>query len=394
MNERRPLRLLHLLPWIGGGGVERRRLELARRLPRDRFEMHVACFGQLAWHREFRDAGVTVHELGGGSPHAPDVILRLLEHVRAIRPDVVHGAVFEGVQMAVLAGRALGVEHVIVEETGDAMHRHWRGHQLMRACCALADAVVGVSYAVRENLIASGVDPDRIRVIENGVGTPIAPPEPRSELRAAWGLSEDDFVVVSAGRLRNDHKRFTDLVEATALLAPKIPSLKCVIVGDGSDRMMIQEHAAKHGVADRVILPGFVSDMGRALVIADVFAMVSERESFGLALVEAMLFGLPCVATRVGGMVAILDDGKAGIAVEPYQPPQIGDAIERLWSSAALRAELAQRGCAHANERFGAGRYAEQVASLYDELRAGRSEAKAPKPRPSSGYAPERASPR
>jgi len=369
MNER--TRILHCLAYVATGGVERRRLILGRELDARRYEQRlVARSASGPISDELRGAGVPVDLVGGTGFFDARAFARGIQIAREFRPHVVHGAVFEGVGLAVAIGRAVGAT-VVVEETSHAVNRSWTGHALFRALALSAHACVAISPAVAEYLEqVTRVPRSRITVIENGALEPkIDPGVTRESARRSFGIPEDDFVVGTVCRLVDDaHKRVSDLIRAVALLAPNHPRLRLLVVGDGLQRPMYEGLARSLGVAENVIFAGHREDVGNCYVAMDVFALASRREGFGLVAPEAMFCGLPVVATRVGGLVDIVRDGETGILIPPDEPAAIARAITRLAQDSELARRMGQAGLERARERFGSARYARDVDLFYQRL--------------------------
>jgi L-malate glycosyltransferase len=366
-------RVLHVIPWVTSGGVERRRLELARALDPTHFEQRVICLeARETLRADFERAGVPVISIGGsGSVLDYRSIWRVTQEARAFAPDVIHGAVFEGVTLASLAGRLARVPRVVIEEISDGENRSKRAQALFRLYALLSDECIAVSHYAKQQLVDTGIPERRIRVIVNGVSAPNLPSEAgRAELRAEWNIGEGDLVVCTIGRLHNEHKRLTDLIEAVALAQRSDARLKLLIVGGGNERPALEQHAERQGIAERVTFTGYQTDVGLALSVADVFALASARESFGLVAVEAMLAGLPVVATSVGGLREIVADGETGYLVPPFAPDRFAQALLELCASAELRRRMGDAGRVRGEARFSAQRYVEQVADLYRSLAA------------------------
>jgi glycosyltransferase involved in cell wall biosynthesis len=313
---------------------------------------------------------VPVDLLGGTRFFDARAFTRGIQVARAFRPHIVHGAVFEGVGLAVVLGRAVGAT-VVVEETSHAVNRSWAGHALFRALAASAHACVAISPAVKGYLEqVTHVPSSRITVIENGTVEPrIGAGVTRESARQALGLGADDFVVGTVCRLVDDsNKRVSDLIRAVALLANTVPRLRLLVVGDGLQRPMLEELAASLAVRERIVFAGHREDVGNCYVAMDVFALVSRNEGFGLVAPEAMFCGLPVLATRVGGLVDIVLDGVTGVLVPPCEPAAIAQALARFSHDSELCRRLGQAGMERAHARFSAARYAGDVDRFYQRL--------------------------
>jgi glycosyltransferase involved in cell wall biosynthesis len=152
----------------------------------------------------------------------------------------------------------------------------------------------------------------------------------------------------------NEKKAIDVLIQAVARLAPEDPSLKLVLVGDGPLRKSLEELAGALGVRERI---EFLGAQGRAEVVellhgCEVFVLPSRSEPFGIALVEALACRKPVVATRVGGIPEIIEDGRNGLLVEPDNSGALAEALMRVLKDGDLRKVLASNGYRTVQERF------------------------------------------
>jgi glycosyltransferase involved in cell wall biosynthesis len=311
-----------------------------------------------------------VSVVGQGRLFDPGALLRSVRMARDFRPHIVHGAVFEGLSLAVVAGRGCGAK-VVIEETSLATNRSRKGHALFRALVAASDACVAISPAVRDYLSdVTGVPRGKITLITNGVAPPALPtPAAAAELRAQLGIGADTFVVGTVARLQDDqHKRVSDLVRALALMSKQASVCHLLVVGDGGERPKLEALAESLGVRQQVSFCGHRDDVGNFYAIMDAFALVSGREGFGLVIAEAMFCGLPVVGSNIGGIRDIVVHGETGMLVPVFDPAAIAAALVDLQADAHRRQALGQAGRLRAESHFGAERYAADVDAFYSRL--------------------------
>ncbi len=365
----RRTRVLHSLFRVGSGGVEQTRLTLARHLDSDRYEQRVICMEQFgALPGLLHEVGCAVERVGRSNSIFDASNYRdALQVIRHWQPDIVHGAVYEGVAVAAIAGRLGRVPVVLGEETSDPVDRSVAGHALYRTLCGLTDAMVAVSPAVERYLTRTIRVPSRkVSLVDNGVSKPAAETAGRVEaIRTEFRIGPDSFVVGTVGRLEDSHKRVSDLIRAMPALREVCSDPRLLVVGDGSDAPMLHDLARSLGVADCVHFCGYQPETADYYRVMDVFALASAHEAFGLVLVEAMLLGLPVVATKVGGIPTVVDDGVTGLLVPALSPDALGDALLTLQRDFGLRQAMGGRGMERANARFGARRYADAIDALY-----------------------------
>jgi len=220
---------------------------------------------------------------------------------------------------------------------------------------------------VRDALVRSGVDPGRIRVVPSGIDlAPFDEPADRRAIRERLGVAPDEVLAFQAAALA-PHKSQTDLLRAAALARGDAPRLTVWIAGEGPLRGALEEEQRALGLGTVVRFLGFREDVNDLLRAADLFVVSSYLEGMGTATLDAMAAGLPVVATRVGGIPEIVDDGVTGILVPPRDPGALGAAMVRLAGDAALRARFGVAGRARVRE-FSADRTEERTRALYDEV--------------------------
>jgi L-malate glycosyltransferase len=365
------VKILHSLGWVRSGGVEQRHLEIVRQLRPPAYEhLFVCCSagGTVATDLEHLDAPII--ELGElRSIFSPGRYHRGLQIARDWRPDLIHGAVMEGIQLGAVIGR-LTRTPMIAEETSDPDDRRFGGHLVARAAFTAADRCLAVSPFVGRYLTDTlHLHPNKVRVITNGVRTPeFLSPEQAERLRQYLGLDEDDVVVGTVGRLLDDHKRVSDLVRAVDLLHPEHPNLHLLIVGDGPDADRLQAQAQQTNRPAQYHFVGEQIPADPYYGLMDIFAIVSAREAFGLVAAEAMRAGLPVIASNVGGLADIVQPGTTGLLTPPKDPVALAANLAQLLDGPALRTQMGTAGRLHADQHYSAERYVRQVAGLYHEL--------------------------
>lgn len=152
----------------------------------------------------------------------------------------------------------------------------------------------------------------------------------REDVRAEFGLKEDDKFIVSVGEL-DDNKNHITVIKALAMLEHK--NLKYVVCGVGPNKDMLEKYAQERGLGDKVILAGYRSDIPDILNAADIFVFPSFHEGMPVAALEAMACGLPLVCSRIRGNVDIVKDGENGFLFEPEDFITLAFSLEKLISN-------------------------------------------------------------
>jgi glycosyltransferase involved in cell wall biosynthesis len=238
-----------------------------------------------------------------------------------------------------------------------------------------ADAFVAMSRAIEEEMLAAGVERDKVVLLPHGVDLERfrpAPPEDKAALRSRLGLPPGARVVAWTGRLLKG-KGLETLLEAFATVAASDPAARLVLVGSGEGQALsveaeLRERAAREPLAGRVVFAGRVEDVAPWLAAADVFAFPSEYEALGLSLIEAAASGLACVGARTGGIVDVIEDGVTGMLFEPRDAAGLAEAIELLLKDTRLREDLGRRARRAVEGRFDDSASVERYRALFLEL--------------------------
>ena len=177
--------------------------------------------------------------------------------------------------------------------------------------------------------------------------------------------------VLFVGRLASN-KGLHDLAEAFGVLARSDPTAQLVVVGeDGGQRASLLAHVQRLGLAGRVHVVGHVEDdrvLASAYREARVTVLPSEYEAFGLVLLESLAAGTPVVASRVGGIPEVVEDGKAGLLVPPKSPVELAAAIGRIWSDRELARRLGEYGRETVVPRFRWDALVDRLDAIYREV--------------------------
>jgi len=265
--------------------------------------------------------------------------------------------------------RLRGVK-VITEEKSDPVNRRWTGNMLMYAICISANTCLGLPLVVVSYLPKKlHLPAHKVRLINNAVSE-VVPPSftTLSALRCELGINEDQFVIGIVERVVDEHKRFSDLIRALPLLLAVHPKVRLMIFGHSPDRATLVWLASDLGVSAAVIYGGYRGSARDLYPLMDIFALASAHESFGLVLVEAMLAEVPIVATAVGGIPFVLNEGRCGVFLPPCTPNGLGGALSELIASPSRRNVLERIGPERARSEFSAERYCCEIESIYSEL--------------------------
>ncbi len=364
------IKVLHIQETVHSGGVERRRALLAKYLDKSIYEQKLICtfaIGPIV--SELEQEGVEVIAIGKFHGLFDfRQYKKVIKIIKEYRPHIVHGAVFEGVTMACVCGFLTRVPIIIAEETSDPQNRSKRADFLLRLLSSVADKVVAISLGTEEYLRKRAkIKASKIKLINNGVE--LARDIHIDEIlkvKAELRIQEGDFIIGSVGRLSNDHKRFTDIIEAVSLL--KKDQIKILIIGEGRDKELIVQKAKDFQLEDQLLMLGYQKNTSLYYRLMDVFCLASAWEGFGLVAAEAMMHKLPVIVTKVGGLKYVVDDEETGFLVPPSDPKAIAEKLDVLIKNADIRKKIGEAGYHKAMREYSSKVYVENVDKMYYEL--------------------------
>jgi len=365
------LRVVHLVEALGVGGLERVVQSLALHARRHGLMVEILCAvrgGPVA--AEMEAAGHRVRVLGV-TGYRPRDLLRAARALRDMKPDVVHShGHFAGVlgrAASWWAGPPIAVHHLHTTDT-TLCYRHRR---LERFLARLTHRIICCSRAVADHArLDLGIAAALLAIVPNGIDPP--PPLDRDDALERLGRPASP-IIGCVGTLA-PHKGQSVLLRALEGWPSGQVSPTVVFIGEGSERPALEVLAAQRRNA-RVLFMGERRDARSLLAAFDILVAPSvEREGFGLAALEAMDAGLPVVASRLGGLPEIVEDGRTGLLVPPDDPQALAAALASLLERPDLRRSLGAAGRRRVEERFRAARQAEQIEDLYEEaIRARRA---------------------
>lgn len=237
-----------------------------------------------------------------------------------------------------------------------------------RLCLPRYERVLSVSDDLHARCLAVGVPPGRCLLLENAIDTAqYARRVGRAEAKGRLGIPPGRLVVGAVGRLSAE-KGFDLLIRVAGDLLAAGRDLTLLIAGEGDERSRLEAQIAALGLADRVRLLGFQSDVIPLFEAMDAFALSSLREGLPNVVLEAMALGVPVVATRVAGVPRLIRDGEDGLLVEPGSAGELSRALGRLLDDAGLRLRLGDAGRVAVESGHDFASRMRQLAVLYDEL--------------------------
>lgn len=356
--------LTNLQPDYGGAEVHVR--TLARGLSARGHAVCLYCHpdGRLRHHAQ--SDGTPTQSLPARSQLDGIAALRLAARLRRDRPDVLHLHASRDYLCGLLAARLTQTPVVLTR------HMLLPLSPVMRRVYAQVDAVICLSQGLKTRLLEQGVPADRLHLIYGAIDlAPFAVPPDGKEvgaLRCQWGAQPGETLVGCVGRLVEGKGQAT-LLQALSLCRGEAQSLRLILVGTGPLQSALQAQAKNLGIADRVHFAGFCRDVPQALAALDIVVVPSTAmELLPLALMEAMASARPVLATRVGGIIEIVDEARMGCLLPPGDAVALAVALRLLAASAEMRSRLGKAAAVRAQSRFALPRMLSETEHLYERL--------------------------
>jgi glycosyltransferase involved in cell wall biosynthesis len=370
-----------------GGGAQVHVQNLAQRLDREHFDVEVISLSDGPAVRRLRAVGITTHVVDAADDSAAQAAVLGLFAARP--PDIVHNHMYRaeivGTQAA-LALERLGLpQPYIVGTVHSSRIRSDEDRALVRRLTPSMDRLIAVSRAIVAKLEAEGRTGAPVELIYNGVDLErYAYTEACCTLPEEYGFAEGSPMVGVVARLEPE-KGHATLLEAWPLVLAKVPQARLLVIGEGSQRELLEAQADALGLlgeectGDRcvgtrgarpgakVVFTGLRDDVPAVTAALDVAVLPSYREAQGLAILEAMALGRPVVATAVGGVPEMVEHGRTGLLVPPRDSAALGAAIALLLIDHPLADMLARAGHDFVHDSFSLERMVAAVSRIYEE---------------------------
>lgn len=372
MTEK-PLHILHLISTSGLFGAERVLLELASQLRRLGMGVTVAALKNSSnpnteLVEAARRAGLPTLVVPCGGRFDSGVIDILTEKIRKDGVQIIHSHNYKSNYYARQAAAESGAAWIVTN------HGRRAGFKLF--LYALLDALqirkarraVAVSPRIADQLAALGISRGRLSVIDNGVDFSRFENLPeKGEAGRLLGVADDVYVIGTVGALTAE-KGQRYLLQAVKAARQSIPNAVCVLVGDGPERIPLEQTAREQGISEAVVFAGKRDDVPSVLPRFDLFVLPSLSEGLPMALLEAQAAKVPAIATNAGAIATVIQDGVTGLVVPPGESAALAEAILCSHNEPDKTRNRALKGYERVKEHYSAETMAQQYLKLYREM--------------------------
>jgi glycosyltransferase involved in cell wall biosynthesis len=363
------IRVLNIISDTNIGGAGRCVLNFLKYYDREQFEVKVILPRNSLLKPEVERLDTPVIEVDGISDKSLDwgAIGTLRKVIRAERPQVVHT---HGTMSGRIAGRLAGAKVVYTRHSvfpvSPKLSRQPGKFINGRINEFFADEIIAVAEAAKDNLTDSGIRPQRVTVLLNGVEpvTPLAGEE-LAQARERFRVAGGDFTVGILARLE-EVKGHKYLIDAIRILREQGRPVKLIVAGVGACEAALKAQASALGLEDAVLFSGFVKDIPALLSVLDLQANASfGTEATSLALLEGMSLGLPAVVTNYGGNPGVIREGENGFLVPTHDAAALADRIARLMDDRTLYNRLSAGARELYQKKFTVQMYARNIEAVY-----------------------------
>lgn len=369
------------LTQLGLGGTEMQVLGLAEHFDSTRFNLTFGCIqGGGSIEREYRIRGWSISDYPitrFASIRTGRQILRLSRELRVRKPQILHSYNFYANVFSIPAARMAGVPCIVASIRDMGVYLTPMQLRVQRWVCEMADRIVVNADAIRDWLVEEGYSANKISVIRNGVRLPAIDNKPvRARIRTELGIPSNAKVVMMVSRL-NPKKGVEYLLDSIPGVLARIPDAWFVVVGDAvlesAEREKeyfngLAERTRELGVADRVILTGLRRDVADLLTAADLSVLPSFSEGLPNSVIEAMSAGLPVVASRVGGIPELVQQGRTGLLVPPGDAKALCEAMITLLSNPFLARRIGEAARVRIRNEFSFEKMFLETSALYQDV--------------------------
>jgi glycosyltransferase involved in cell wall biosynthesis len=360
------------------GGAERLMVPYMQYLDKDRYIPRVCVFRERYGNpiaKELNQMGIPVDMLPVKHLRDLTAIPRLVHYLRQHRADLVHTQLEFSNTLGNIAARLLGLPSISTIHTHDNPLKGTKEYRRLKlmwwSMRNFCDQVIAVAEGLRNHYLAiSGDSPDKVLTIYNGIDLERFNSHDRAayaRLRVNLGIPLQAPLLITVAVLRQ-RKGIQYMLETLPSILEAVPDAYYLVVGDGEFRMVLQDYAQRKGINQHVVFTGFREDIPDLMAISDVFVLPTLDEALPTVLAEAMAACRPIIASAVGGIPEMVEDGANGVLIHPKDPAQLAQACIHLLGNLALARRMGEKGWEIANERFNIHKQVHIMGDLYWEL--------------------------
>jgi len=365
----RPVRVVEILATGTNGGAQESVFNLVTRMDRSRYDVSVVSLSPGSAVRKIQAAGIPTFVI---DEHDDAIAVgAVAAHLAAIEPDVIHNHMYRaelvGTRAAIALGEAGRRRPYVVSTVHSSRIRAVDDREQLVRLTPEMDRLIAVSRAIEQKIAVEGRVGPPVSLIYNGVDLQrYDHQEAFGLLREEYGMVPDAAIVGVVARLEPE-KGHPTLLEAWPAVLERVPNAWLLVVGEGSRCEALGAQARELGIDGRVVFTGRRDDVPAVTAALDVAVLPSYREAQGLSILEALALSRPVVASDVGGIPEVIEDGVTGLLVPPHDADALGGAIVRLLTDHPFADMVARAGHDMVHDRFCVELMVTAIESIYDD---------------------------
>lgn len=364
------MRVVQIIPTLVRGGAEKQMTMLAKGLHQAGIDTHVLVLTHTGpLEEDLRAAGVPVTLIGKRWKFDPSCYFRLKAELKRLAPDLVHTWLFAANAYGRQAAKSVGVKHILAGERCVDPWKGWWQLAVDRYLAPSTERIVTNSSGVKDFYVSKGLPADKFTIIPNGISDSSVPAsaQTKEEFLKSLGLPSDSKLIATVGRLW-PQKRIKDLIWAMDLLKCVRTDAHLLLIGDGPQRQALEAYQEKVEITDHVHFLGERKDVSQILPHLDCFWLASSYEGQSNAIMEAMLAGIPVVASDIPGNRDLVVPDKTGYLFPIGERGEIAKITQALLDDLPLAKKLGAGGRERMQSEFTVEKMVSRHIDLYRSL--------------------------
>ena len=376
MNQPKQISICHVAVGDLWAGAEvQLKVLLSKLMLRPDLNLSVILFNGGRLGREIEKFGIPVSVFPEAEWGSGKIFLELVRKFKQSDAKIIHTHKYKDTILAAPAAKLCGVPYVV--RTVHGLREPFEGLRAVKMSLyesiertvhrLCVNSIIGVSSQIERRYRAEGAV-SRVVCIRNGIDLDRLPTQAdRSRIRRDLGVDMGICLIGTVGRL-TPVKGLSYLIQSVSILLRRRKNVRLLIVGDGAIRKDLEAQARDLGIGESVVFLGHREDTLELMQALDIFVLPSLSEGIPMALLEAMAVSRAVVASRVGGIPEIVEDGVEGILVEPMDVTRLAESCMRLIDSPETAMKMGAQAWKRVVQDFSATAMADQVERLYKQL--------------------------
>ena len=344
------------------------------------FEISTVLFNEGRLARELRGFGVRTQVISESRHNSFSMVKQLIDYFRQHKFDILHTHKYKDNILGAVSSACRGIRRRV--RTIHGLPEPFVGFQAVKISAYqlvdnwvnryLVDRILAVSLDLRNHLIKR-FGAEKVSCIQNAIDIEqIRVTKRATELREELKLGGQEFLIGTMGRLM-PVKGLEFFLKAAHIIRRQKPNVKFIIAGDGPLMPALRAQVREYNLDKKVLFLGHRDDGYDILKLIDLFVLPSLNEGIPMVLLEALALARPVIASRVGGIPEVIEDGVSGLLVTPGREDELAQSCVALMDNYNFAQELGIAGRKRVEERFSARVMAEKVAEVYRTLVCGES---------------------